>query len=236
MADDGARSRQRDTSTRRTRPSCGTRRPRTDRPSCNAGSTCISPSPPRAGAAWYAATSLVQARAVSRGICHLRSLGERCSGAIYWQLNDCWPAISWSVVDVAGRRKLAWYALRDAFRPRLTTVTMTPDGPCLVAINDTDLAWTTEASVVGVGADNKRTEETIALWVAPRATASTPLTGHRGGRCRRRRHQRRRRRSGQPLARRRSRRSPAGATTRKWRWRSRAGGVRVTVRAVAACA
>ena len=71
------------------------------------------PVPPRAGVAWYAAASLVQARAVGTGISHFRSLGDHCSGAIYWQLNDCWPAISWSVVDVAGRRKLAWYALRD---------------------------------------------------------------------------------------------------------------------------
>jgi beta-mannosidase len=53
------------------------------------------PVPPLSGVAWYAATSLVQARAVSTGISHFRSLGDRCSGAIYWQLNDCWPAISW---------------------------------------------------------------------------------------------------------------------------------------------
>ena len=121
---------------------------------------------------------VVQARAVSCGISHFRSLGERCSGAIYWQLNDCWPSISWSVVDVAGRRKLAWYALRDAFRPRMTTVTMTSDGPCLVAVNDTDEVWTTEATVRGAVAGVVSTEETVALLVAPRATASIPLAKH----------------------------------------------------------
>jgi beta-mannosidase len=136
------------------------------------------PVPAAAGVAWYAAASLVQARAVRCAISHLRSLGGRCSGAIYWQLNDCWPSISWSVVDVAGRRKLAWYALREVFRPRLTTVTRTSDGPCLVAINDTDVEWSTEATVRGLGADEGHTEELLALRVAPRGTTSVPLTKH----------------------------------------------------------
>jgi beta-mannosidase len=139
------------------------------------------PAPPRDGIAWYAATSIVQARAVSFGISHFRSLGDRCSGAIYWQLNDCWPSISWSVVDVAGRRKLAWYALRDAFRARLTTVTMTSDGPCLVAVNDTDVVWTTEATVRGFGSGELRTQETIPLRVAARANALMPLAQHGAG-------------------------------------------------------
>jgi beta-mannosidase len=139
------------------------------------------PVPPRKGIAWYAATSLVQARAVGCSISHFRSLGERCSGAIYWQLNDCWPSISWSVVDVAGRRKLAWYALRDAFRQRITTVTMTPDGPCLVAVNDTDVLWTTEATVRGLSSAGAGTEETIPLRVAARANALLPLAKHRDG-------------------------------------------------------
>ncbi len=136
------------------------------------------PVPPRSGVAWYAATSLVQARAVSTGISHFRSLGDHCSGAIYWQLNDCWPAISWSVVDVAGRRKLAWYALRSAFRPRMTTVTMAADGPRLVAVNDTDDAWATSATVRGVSAGTVCSEETVGLLVAPRATVSIALSKH----------------------------------------------------------
>jgi len=138
------------------------------------------PAPPSKGVAWYAATSLVQARAVSCAISHFRSLGDRCSGAIYWQLNDCWPSISWSVVDVAGRRKLAWYALRDAFRQRVTTVTMTSDGPCLVGVNDTDRVWTTEATVLGLSSGNPRTTETIQLRVAARADALISLAKHRG--------------------------------------------------------
>ena len=37
---------------------------------------------------------------------------EYCGGALVWQLNDCWPTQSWSVVDYYLRPKLAYYALK----------------------------------------------------------------------------------------------------------------------------
>ncbi|KAL8951267.1 MAG: hypothetical protein Q9222_002746 [Ikaeria aurantiellina] len=37
---------------------------------------------------------------------------EYCSGALLWQLNDCWPAQSWSIVDYYLRPKLAYYAVK----------------------------------------------------------------------------------------------------------------------------
>ena len=75
------------------------------------------------------AMSLNQAHAVSLGVEHLRSWSPTCSGAIWWQLNDCWPVTSWAVVDGDGRRKPAWYALRRAFADRLVTVQPRGDGP-----------------------------------------------------------------------------------------------------------
>jgi beta-mannosidase len=38
-------------------------------------------------------------------------------GALVWQLNDCWPAISWSIVDDGLVPKLAYYAVRRALAP-----------------------------------------------------------------------------------------------------------------------
>jgi beta-mannosidase len=99
-------------------------------------------SDPRDLERWHFLTQLNQARAVEVGIGHLRRLHDRCSGAVWWQLNDCWPAISWSVVDGDGRKKLAWYALRRAFDDRLLVVE--PDGDQLVvaAVNDSRRSWT----------------------------------------------------------------------------------------------
>lgn len=42
---------------------------------------------------------------------------EKCAGSLYWQLNDCWPAISWSSIDYFGEWKALHYAARDAYAP-----------------------------------------------------------------------------------------------------------------------
>ncbi|CDK26171.1 unnamed protein product [Kuraishia capsulata CBS 1993] len=36
-------------------------------------------------------------------------------GSIVWQLDDCWPVISWSIVDHLRRPKLSYYAVKRAF-------------------------------------------------------------------------------------------------------------------------
>lgn len=62
--------------------------------------------------------------------------GEFCKGALIWQLNDCWPALSWSLIDFAGERKAAAEELPRLFAPQLLSLVL--DGPTahLVLIND----------------------------------------------------------------------------------------------------
>jgi beta-mannosidase len=45
--------------------------------------------------------------------------GEKraCGGALVWQLNDCWPTISWSIIDYYQRKKPAYYTMRRALAP-----------------------------------------------------------------------------------------------------------------------
>lgn len=38
-------------------------------------------------------------------------------GAVYWQLNDCWPVISWSSIDYCGRWKALHYFAKRFFAP-----------------------------------------------------------------------------------------------------------------------
>ncbi|KAJ4376666.1 hypothetical protein N0V86_006782 [Didymella sp. IMI 355093] len=40
-----------------------------------------------------------------------------CGGALVWQLNDCWPVTSWSIVDYFQRKKPAYYAMRRVLAP-----------------------------------------------------------------------------------------------------------------------
>ncbi|GGI07956.1 glycoside hydrolase family 2 protein [Egicoccus halophilus] len=94
---------------------------------------------------WLWLAQLNQARALTVGVDHLRAL-ERCSGAVVWQLNDCWPVVSWAAVDSDERLKPLWYALRDAFAPRRVVVQPDTDGLALVAINDQPEDW--QAGVV----------------------------------------------------------------------------------------
>lgn len=91
---------------------------------------------------WHWTTQLNQARAVAFAIEHFRSWWPRTAGAIVWQLNDCWPVTSWAAIDGDGRRKPLWYALRRAYAPRVFTIQPRDEGPVLIAINDSDDAWT----------------------------------------------------------------------------------------------
>ena len=63
------------------------------------------------------ASQWLQAEAVRTGVEHWRRNRGRCMGAIYWQLNDCWPTASWASIDSAGRWKALQYAARRFFAP-----------------------------------------------------------------------------------------------------------------------
>lgn len=47
---------------------------------------------------------------------HRRNM-PRCMGSLYWQINDCWPTMSWSSVDYFGRWKALHYMVKKAFQP-----------------------------------------------------------------------------------------------------------------------
>jgi beta-mannosidase len=57
-------------------------------------------------------SQLNQAYCMSVGVEHYRRLMPRCMGAIYWQLNDCWPVASWSSIEFTGK----WRALHHVAR------------------------------------------------------------------------------------------------------------------------
>ena len=43
-------------------------------------------------------------------------------GAIYWQLNDCWPVASWSSIDYFGRWKALHYGAKRFFAPLMVSI------------------------------------------------------------------------------------------------------------------
>ena len=95
---------------------------------------------------WHFATQLNQARAIRFAIEHMRSHRAICKGAIVWQFNDCWPVTSWAALDSAGGRKPLWYAMQQAFDPRLLTIQPRGDKLAAVAVNERTLFWRSKIS------------------------------------------------------------------------------------------
>ena len=62
-------------------------------------------------------SQLIQAEGLRYGVEHWRRNRGRCMGAIYWQLNDCWPVASWASIDYFGRWKALHYMAKKFFAP-----------------------------------------------------------------------------------------------------------------------
>lgn len=98
---------------------------------------------------WHYLAQVMQARALSMGIEWFRALHPWCSGALFWQFNDCWPVSSWSAIDGDGREKPLMHAARHFFAPRLVTIKPAAvvkdinaiDRLCVYLHNDSDEAW-----------------------------------------------------------------------------------------------
>jgi beta-mannosidase len=121
---------------------------------------------------WLFLTQVNQARAIDVGVGHFRSLHDHCSGVVWWQLDDCWPSISWSVVDRAGRRKPSWYALRRSYADRLLVLepTSCDEGLDLVLVNDSSEAWAVSTVVQFVSPAGEVLDSAeLAALVAPRS-------------------------------------------------------------------
>jgi beta-mannosidase len=103
---------------------------------------------------WFLA-SLNQARAITLGCEWFRAMSPWNSGALFWQLNDCWPVASWSAIDGDGRLKLLAFAGERFFRPRLLAILPQgvvpvgdePQALTLYLHNDTDQTWSDTAAV-----------------------------------------------------------------------------------------
>lgn len=109
---------------------------------------------------WLFLTQLVQARAMTTAVEWFRTR-QSCSGALFWQLNDCWPVTSWSAIDGDGRPKPLFYAATQFFAERLLSIQ--PDGEHLAlwAHNDSEDYWTGEVTVRLLSMDGEEKNSTV---------------------------------------------------------------------------
>lgn len=67
-------------------------------------------------------SQLLQARAMQVAIeAHRRAMPYNM-GSLYWQINDCWPVVSWSSIDYLGNWKAAHYQAKRSFEQQLIAV------------------------------------------------------------------------------------------------------------------
>ena len=78
-------------------------------------------------------SQLNQAETLRIGIEHFRRSMPRTMGALYWQLNDCWPVFSWSSLEFDGRWKALHYKAKRFFAPALLSLFVPGDETAGVA-------------------------------------------------------------------------------------------------------
>ncbi|MEO7413276.1 MAG: glycoside hydrolase family 2 protein [Opitutaceae bacterium] len=64
-------------------------------------------------------SQLNQAYCMKVGVEHFRHRMPQTMGALYWQLNDCWPVASWSSLEYGGAWKALHHEARRFFAPSL---------------------------------------------------------------------------------------------------------------------
>ncbi len=94
---------------------------------------------------------IAQAEGLKFGIEHFRRRKPHCSGTLFWQLNDCWPVLSWSVIDYYGFGKAGYYYARRVYAPVLASFKISPDGGVALWLTNDTLAEVSDTITVQLG-------------------------------------------------------------------------------------
>ncbi len=105
-------------------------------------------------------SQLQQALAIETAVRFWRSLKPHSMGAIYWQLNDVWPSVSWSSLDYAVGWKTLHYHARRFFAPLALAARIDGAKLRVSAMNDSLAPAAVEARLRTIGRDGAVLDET----------------------------------------------------------------------------
>lgn len=96
---------------------------------------------------WITVSQILQGEGMKMGCEAMRQNYPFSTGALYWQLNDNWPVISWSSIDYFGRWKALHYMAKHFFNPVLVSGVLKNNRVVIYGSNDLltgkkcDLQW-----------------------------------------------------------------------------------------------
>jgi beta-mannosidase len=110
---------------------------------------------------------ITQAEGLKFGIEHYRRRKPHCSGTLIWQLNDCWPGLSWSILDYYGFGKAGYYYTKRAYSPVMASFKERSDGGVEIWIVNDTLHELTDRLVIrnGTFANNTVWEESYQVRI-----------------------------------------------------------------------
>lgn len=119
-------------------------------------------------------SQILQGMAMKYAVEGWRRNMPRSMGALYWQLNDMWPAPSWASLDWKGNWKALHFMARRFFAPTLISGVENPDNGT-VAIHITSDTQTEQSGVVSytiTDAEGNRIEQgDFSVLIPPAATS-----------------------------------------------------------------
>ena len=118
---------------------------------------------------------IAQAEGLKFGVEHFRRRKPHCSGTLVWQLNDCWPVLSWSVLDYYGVGKAGYFYLRRVYNPVLASFKALPDGSVELWLTNDTLSAVEETIAVRLGTFAGETIWAEEIAVAVPANSSRPV-------------------------------------------------------------
>ncbi len=135
---------------------------------------------PTNGEDYVYVSQLVQAHGITKGIHAHRRAKPYNMGTLYWQLNDCWPVVSWSSIDGLGNWKALHYKAKKAFENILLSTEEKEDTLHIYIVSDelksehgtlTALFMTTDGEVI-----KERSTPMVAIPNSSTSLFKIPLT------------------------------------------------------------
>jgi len=120
-------------------------------------------------------TQITQAEGLKFGIEHFRRRKPHCSGSLLWQYNDCWPGISWSLVDYYGFGKASYFYTRRAYAPVIASFKPLDDGDVELWITNDTLRVIEDDATIELGDFHTGAVWSEACAFAVPANSSQPI-------------------------------------------------------------